>query len=143
MVRTVKSVEDQIDIWHGSKSRQTLHKFLGLTEEQYDSWILNNKYLKAGTYTTSMGKYTVKDDIYPLHETKNDTYYVMMDENDNRTIVPVSHINEEIGYSTAYSSAAGSNYTGTDTVGGHGKKLGDKKKKKKSTVIRRGQNDDR
>ena len=91
-------------------------------------------YLKAGEYTTENGRYQTEVDLNPLVETEIDTYYILKDENGDESIVPVSKIQEELGYSTGYSSTAALNNTGTDTIGGRGKKL---KKKKKPTVIRR------
>ncbi len=98
------------------------------------------KLLKAGEYHTQRGKYHTEKDLTPLTETKTETYYYLKDENGAYSVVPLSHIKEETGYSTGYSSdSSSSNNTGTDTTGGRAKKI---KKKKKPTVNRRGKKND-
>jgi hypothetical protein len=34
-------LDDRIDAWHRSDSKQPLHEFLGMTEAQYAAWVVN------------------------------------------------------------------------------------------------------
>jgi hypothetical protein len=34
-------IDDRIDEWHRSNSKQPLHEFLGVAEEEYAAWVVN------------------------------------------------------------------------------------------------------
>lgn len=90
--------------------------------------------LEAGIYETDRGEYTLPVDSTPVYSNENDDFFVMVNEEGVEAIVPFSQLHEEMGgegYSTGYSSASNSGYSGTDSTGGRGKKLLKKKKKKK------------
>lgn len=42
----ITEIDDYINSWHLSESTETLHDYLGFTEEEYSLWILNTKSLE-------------------------------------------------------------------------------------------------
>jgi hypothetical protein len=43
---TKEEIDDLVDEWHGSETKMSLHEFLGMTEEEYNRWILDPKSLQ-------------------------------------------------------------------------------------------------
>lgn len=100
--------------------------------------------LKAGEYRTISGAtYNLLRDTEPLCEQGGDIFYRMTDHEGDNAIIPLSRIVTEEGdggdgggYSTSYSTSAGSNSSGTDTVGGRAKPTKKKKKKQPAAMKR-------
>jgi hypothetical protein len=41
-----QQIDDYIDAWHNSDTREPIYRFLGMTEDEYSLWVENDLFLK-------------------------------------------------------------------------------------------------
>lgn len=66
----LEEIDDYIDEWHESDSKEELHDYLGMTFEEYGIWVENGSMLKTIFYARDIGKsiteYIKENDVQKL-----------------------------------------------------------------------------